>query len=158
MPGNIRKNSGVTKRRCRQFKGKNHFSEKRIQSSSTQHLNSSAAGPRFPGWSSESRARLFPPSHVCKPRPCRAGNTSQQPLCLHGLLAGWLRPERGAETPSWSPTTGFSSGSEEKTQQNKRGKRLKNQRLTHNSHFCGNTPSTGWCEEITGNDSLVLQM
>lgn len=60
---------------------------------SSSHQDSSAAGPHSPGWSVESPAQSFPPSHVWTPRLCKAGNISQQPPCLHGLLAGWLKPE-----------------------------------------------------------------
>lgn len=64
-----------------------------VLSASTPHLNSSAEGLHFPSWSSESQGQSFPPSHVWRPRLCKAWNISQQPLCQHDPLSGWLKPE-----------------------------------------------------------------
>lgn len=71
-----------------------------VLSASTPHLNSSAEGLHFPSWSSESQGQSFPPSHVWRPRLCKAWNISQQPLCQHDPLSGWLKPEHKKKTHS----------------------------------------------------------
>lgn len=51
-----------------------------------------AAAPHCPGWSFESLARWFLPSHSYRPRLCTGGSTSLQPHGLLGQPSDWQKP------------------------------------------------------------------
>lgn len=151
MPENVRKNSAVTKHWCNQFKRTDvkrfHWEMslnvyKKFFRLVPKLFSSRTTFPRLVLWISGTVVS----SISCLKAQAVYSRKHFPAATLPARPARWL-----AEAWEWTRKTtlvnlllSFSWSTEQITQQIKRWKHVKNQRLTYNGHVCRNAPSTGW--------------